>query len=190
VAILKTKVVTDTSGLKALSSAAKKRTVTQRAVKAGAKIVQRAAKAAAPKRKGSGALKQSVGIKAAKGRRGKTLAYAVVGPRKKVRKTVRVGGRTVTAVPAFYAHLVEKGTRPHSLTKGAKLARRGRAAAGQGRVPQHPGARPNPFLGPAFTRNRGPVAAEVKRVMAAEVEKEVKKAAAKLARKTMAKGRR
>lgn len=173
-----------------MSSVAKQRGVTMKGVKAGAKIVQKAAKKAAPRRKkvrgfaldtGSGALRQSLGFKAAKGRRGKTLAYAVIGARKKVRKTVRVGGRTIIAVPAFYAHLVEKGTRPHSLGKGAKLARRGKAAANVvGK--QHPGARPQPFLGPAYRQNQGVIANAMTAEMGEAVRKELEKAAQKVAK--------
>lgn len=90
-------------GLDAIAKLAKQRAITLKAVKAGAKIVQRAAKANAPRR--SGALKQSIGIKAAKGTRGKTLAFVVIGARAKVEKVFR--GRKVK--PSKYSHLVEKG---------------------------------------------------------------------------------
>lgn len=178
-AILRTRIEVDTSGLRQLSSVSKQRGVTLKGARAGAKVVQRAGKSAAPKRRGSGALKQSLGVKAAKGKRGKTLAYAVVGPRKKFRKTVTVGGRTTTAVPAFYAHLVEKGIRPHSLKKGSLLARRNKKAVGQGVGRQHPGAKPRPFLGPAYESNKGVIRDVMLRTMAEEITKEMTRAAKK-----------
>ncbi|HEY1191937.1 MAG TPA: HK97-gp10 family putative phage morphogenesis protein [Gemmata sp.] len=98
-------VFTSFPGLEAIQRTAKKRAVTLKAVKAGAKLVQQRAKPNAPKR--SGALRQSIGIKSQKGSRGKTLALAVIGARSKVTKQVR--GKTVR--PAKYAHLVEKGTK-------------------------------------------------------------------------------
>lgn len=92
-------------GLEAIERTARKRAIVLKAVKAGAKIVQRRAKPATPKR--SGALRQSIGIKTQKGSRGKTLAFAVIGARAKVSKVYR--GKTVR--PAKYAHLVERGTK-------------------------------------------------------------------------------
>lgn len=98
-------VFTSFPGLDAIERTARKRAVTLKAVKAGAKLVQQRAKPSAPKR--TGALRQSIGIKSQKGSRGKTLALAVIGARSKVAKTLR--GKTVR--PAKYAHLVERGTR-------------------------------------------------------------------------------
>lgn len=173
---VRVKIEADVSGIAALASAAKERAVTLKAVKAGAKIVAAAAKANAPRRKGKGGggLKQSIGVKAVKGTRGKTLALAVIGPRKKVVRDIPRGKKTVRSVPAFYAHLVEKGTAPHSTTKGAK-----RKKAGPGR---HPGTKPKPFLAPAFETNKAAVAAAVEKELAAGVEKELAKAAAKAKR--------
>lgn len=131
-------------GLEAIEKTAKKRAITMKAVKAGAKIVQAAAKARAPKR--SGALKQSIGIKAKKGSRGKTLAFAVVGARTKVAKQFK--GKTIK--PAKYAHLVEKGTKPHG---------------------GHPGAKPKPFLKPALESQKAAVGKAILATLAAEIEK-------------------
>lgn len=204
--ILRARVAVDASGLRLLSSAAKQRTVTTRMARSGGKVVQRAAKPLAPRRKGSGALRRSLGVKAKRGTRGKTISYAVVGPRKSVRKTITlngnkafidatdksgkatrkaiiVGGRQVTVVPAFYAHLVEKGTRPHSLGRGSLLARRGKGGAGQGAGKRHPGARPRPFLGPAYEGSKDAVRAVMLRTAADEVQKELVKAARKAAAK-------
>lgn len=98
-------VFTSFPGLEAIERTAKRRAVTLKAVKAGAKLVQQRAKPAAARR--SGALRQSIGIKAQKGSRGKTLALAVIGARAKVEKQYR--GKKVK--PSKYAHLVEKGTK-------------------------------------------------------------------------------
>lgn len=173
-AILRTKVAIDLSGLKKLEKATQQRRVTQKAVKSGAKVVQSAAKGSAPR--ASGALRQSLGVKAEKGRKGKTIAFAVVGPRKKVRKLVkRKGSRMpIVAVPAFYAHLVERGTRPHAIGKGSRLARRGKAGSATGRL--HPGSRPRPFLGPGYALNRGRIANAITETLRVEIAKEIEKA--------------
>ena len=148
----------DLSGLAALKTAAQQRAVTLKGVKAGAKLVQAAAKARAPKR--SGALKQSLGIKSKKGTRGKTLAFAIVGARTKVRKMVKParGTKKVLAVPAKYSHLVEKGTKPHG---------------------GHPGAKPNPFLRPGFDQVKGQAAAAGMQAMSVEIQRLIAKEAAK-----------
>lgn len=166
-------VFTSLPGLDAIEKTARKRAVTLKAVKVGAKIVQQAAKTKAPKRKRSGALRQSIGIKAVKGTKGKTLALAVVGARSKVEKTFK--GRKIK--PSKYAHLVEKGTKPHSLLKRSKskigkVARAVAVAAGAGK--RHPGAKPKPFLRPALDQNKDAagramldaLGAEIKRVIA------------------------
>lgn len=98
-------VFTSFPGLDAIERTAKKRAITLKAVKAGAKLVQHAAKSSVARR--SGALKQSLGIKSQKGTRGKTLALAVIGARAKVVKQYK--GKTIK--PAKYSHLVEKGTK-------------------------------------------------------------------------------
>lgn len=175
-AILRTKVQLDLSGLKKLEKATQQRRVTLAAVKDGAKVVQKSAKGSAPR--SSGALKQSLGIKGAKGRKGKTIAFAVVGPRKKVRKLVKRKGsrRTVVAVPAYYAHLVEQGTRPHTLGKGSRAkARLGKKASRGGA--QHPGTKPKPFLRPAYTGNKKAIASAITKKLAVEIQKEIAKAA-------------
>lgn len=123
--------------------------------------MQQAAKARAPKR--SGALKQSIGIKSQKGTRGKTAALAIVGARVKVQKAVKPlrGKKKVIARPAKYAHLVEKGTKAHA---------------------GHPGTKPRPFLRPAFDAVKTQALAAAAKVIAAEIQKVIDRAAAKLAR--------
>jgi HK97 gp10 family phage protein len=177
--MIEAKIVADMTPARLLASVAVQRRITLKAVKAGAKLVVPKAKAGAPRRKGSGALKQSQGIKAEKGKRGKTLAFAVVGARKKVEETIPRGRKSVRVVPSYYAHLVEKGTRAHSLNKGAKLGRKGKANIGQGTGKQHPGAKAKPFLGPAWESTKDQVGKVVTETIAAEVKKELRKNAAK-----------
>lgn len=146
-------VFTSFPGLDAIERTAKKRAITLKAVKAGAKLVQATAKARAPRRKRSGALRQSLGIKAVKGSRGKTLALAVIGARSKVVK--RYKGKTIK--PSKYAHLVEKGTKPHMVGKR-----------------RHPGAKAQPFLKPALDSNKVAAGRAMLDTLAAEIDKALK----------------
>lgn len=168
---IRSSVAVDTAGIREVAKLSQQRTATLKAVKGGAKIVQAAAKARAPRRKGrgGGGLKQSMGIKAQKGTRGKTLAYAVVGSRKKVVKQVPVGkaGRTRKHVPAYIAHIVEGGAKAHKLNGGT-----------------HPGARKNPFLAPAFDATKGRAMSEAQRVLGLETQKLIDKAAVRAAKKS------
>jgi HK97 gp10 family phage protein len=172
-------VSTDLSGLNAIQKTAKKRQITKKAVGAGARVIAKDVKKRAPRRKGSGALRVSIGTKSQKGRKGKTLAFAVIGARKKVVRVFK-GRKTV---PANYAHLVEKGTKPHSLLKRAKsklgrLKRVVRIAAGAGA--RHPGTKPKPFLAPALEAKKAEAARVMMDVVAKEIAKELSKAASKL----------
>lgn len=85
--------------------------------------------------------------------RGSNTAVSVVGARtrfkgKKAEAIRGAGGRASKARPANYAHLVEFGTSPHAIRgRGGFLAFAGIVT----RVVQHPGAKPRPFLRPAFS---------------------------------------
>ncbi len=172
-------VLLDLSGLDAVKSTAKKRTISLKAVKAGAKLVQAAAKAKAPRRKvDGGGLQQSIGIKPAKGTRGKTLAFCVVGPRLKVVRQVRQGRKTYKYVPANIAHIVERGAKPHSIKRGSALGRRGKKDTGQG-THTHPGAKPHPWLAPAWEEQKNKAGEVAAQVLAAETQKAIEKAAVK-----------
>lgn len=166
---IKGKLDLNLSGLNAVKSAARSRSITLKSVKAGAKVIAPAVKAGAQRR--SGALKQSIGIKTAKGRRTKTAAYAVVGARTKVRKMVKRSrrGAKVLAVPAFYAHLVEGGTKAHA-----------RPNLETGTAGHHPGSRPKPFLKPAFDANKGKALDAAREAAADEIAKAIRSQAAKL----------
>jgi HK97 gp10 family phage protein len=140
------------------------------------RIVLKASKAKCPVRtdnsgfrkenKTRGLLKKSLGVKVA------TYSKAVVGiigPRKGFKAqtgTIKSGpnkGKPIFEDPSNIAHLVEFGTRPHSLQKGDRLARTvaGKEKKGGGKqtagAQMHPGARPRPFMRPAWDETRSQV---------------------------------
>lgn len=106
-----------------------RRKVLRPALSRATKPLVQAAKKFAARR--SGLLAKSIKRKVRTYKNGGTLA-TIIGPdsnlRKEVTRQAPWGPVQVTAVPAFYAHLVEFGTRPHSLAKGDQLARTGPGA--------------------------------------------------------------
>lgn len=100
------------------------------ALRKAARPIVQAAKPSAPVR--TGALRRSLGFVVRKGRRGQ--GYAVIGARRGMGVELDNG---MYVDPAKYAHLVEGGASPHEVgtRKGEKRL--------------HPGARKQPFLGPA-----------------------------------------
>jgi HK97 gp10 family phage protein len=126
--------------------------------------------------KDTGALRRSMGRKAKTYRRTGT-SVVVVGPRtkwQKVRKRGQEGVKKLAgwargfsdspAVPTQYAHLVEFGAAPHQQS--------------QLRI-RHPGARPKPFLRPAWDRHKDRVNAALRAEILAGIEREARKLAAK-----------
>lgn len=122
-------------------------------------------------------LKKALGKKV-KSYRNSLVVVGVVGPRKdkkgakatKRKKLVRTtsSGRQIWRDPVKYAHLIEFGTRPHSLGKGDKIARKDgrRSKVQQSRgARRHPGTRANPFLRPALDKNRRNSREIMKRVL-------------------------
>lgn len=163
-----TRVVIDTKGIREVVSEAQTRGITLKGVRAGIKILLPVAKAGAPKRPGSGALKQAQGTKAVRGRKGKTGSYAIQGAKTKVQKTVKVKGtnKPRIAIPAKYDHLVQGGTKPHMVGKR-----------------KHPGAKPNPYRKRAYEATKSEIGDVVAKTMAQETQKVIAKAAAKMATK-------
>lgn len=155
------------------------RTVVAKASNRAMKPVEKAAEAAVPKE--FGILKKSISRKQKRYRRANTTV-TLVGPKKGMKQIVsrkRVfGKRTVEFKeprdPVFYAHLVEKGTRPHSLGKESKLFLR----AGGGKTPgkqhgaMHPGAKAQPFLKQALVQHE----AQVVQIFADEMKRFVDEA--------------
>lgn len=155
----------------------------RRGVTDGAQAVTRAAKANAPV--DTKALKKALGYRV-KSYRGGAAVVGVVGarrdqPGKPARFRLKVGTRRtksgevvdVYADRANYVHLVEFGARPHALGKGSSLTRAGRtASAGTGQSgAMHPGARPRPFLRPAYHANKAGVTAGIVRRVQQEIDK-------------------
>lgn len=111
----------------------------------------------APKR--SGLLRKSLGIQV---KAYANALWAAVGVRHGFRAVItdpKTGGQ-ILADPVKYAHLVELGTRPHSLGRGARMPRTGakagtKAAAGKYRPgAMHPGTPPRAFMRKAFEAHR------------------------------------
>lgn len=180
--MLKASVAVDVSGIDAVVSEAKKRNITLKGAKAAGKILKLAARAEAPKR--SGATRRAQGVKAEKGKKGATTSYAVQGVKKKFSLTWTPPKRTKSyrVVPAFIDHLIQLGTKPHSIAKGAKLARKGKAAVGQTGKP-HPGARPNPYRKRAWDQVKDRAGEAAVEAMGEATQKVIDKQAAKIAAK-------
>lgn len=173
----------DAAGLIAVVGEARARTLTLKAIRAGIKVLLAPAKSAAPKRPGSGALRQAQGWRAGKGRRGKTISWGVQGARVRVEKMFK--GRVIK--PHKYDHLVQGGTRPHSLSKGAKLSRLFKRRTMDVMVPgrgqesgrKHPGAKSNPYRRRVVQSHRGQMGAAITRNLRDEIQKLLVKQAAK-----------
>jgi len=70
--------------------------------------------------------------------------------------------------PRNYAHLVEFGTRPHAVGRGSKLG-------GTQHGLMHPGAKPYPYMRPAFDSKKGEAQRVAIATIAAEIAKEIAK---------------
>lgn len=138
----------------------------------GARVINRAARANAPRR--SGELRRALWYVVRTYRSG--VVAGVIGPRNRYGRakapaaTARPGalrrwklGRG--RIPAKYAHLVHGGTAPHVLVR----VRRGRGLPD--RVVMHPGARANPFLADAWQSTSD----EVGRILSQSLAEEIRK---------------
>lgn len=139
------------------------RKVIARASRKAVGPVLRSARNKAPRE--TGLLRKSLGIKVKQYKRA-GVTVALVGPRKGFKELVKVymhGGKAnnVYRNPVSYAHLVEFGTRAHSLTADAE----NRITSGSKEdvrqymlaittPKKHPGAKAQPFLRPAYDENR------------------------------------
>ncbi len=83
----------------------------------------------------------------------------------KIRTIVNVRGASASVrATARHAHLVELGTKPHSMkrrNKGGSVKHRRR----------HPGTAPNPFLRPAFDSKQQESIRKAREILAAEIRK-------------------
>jgi HK97 gp10 family phage protein len=140
--------------------------ILRKAVRAGSRIVSQGVKGRVARK--SGATKASISVRIATSRKTGAV-YAVIGPRRRF-VFKRKGRKISEGAPTKIAHLIEKGTRPHSIRKGARLGRKGRSAGGQVGRP-HPGARAKPFLRPSWESHREAAVAAMRSVIAAELAK-------------------
>ena len=187
--MIRVSVKTDVSGIEAVISAARTRGITLAGAKAAGKLLKNAARSTAPKRPGSGTLKQAQGVLAKKGtKQGTTASFAVQGARKKVVKMVKLRGKKkpVKVVPAFYDHLVQLGTRPHAIGKGESLGRditkrRKTAVVRTGQsTGKHPGAKANPYRKRAWEGVKAEAGGAAVKAMGAATQKEIDRQTAKI----------
>ncbi len=110
------------------------------ALRAAGRVIIKDARTRIPDR--SGRLSKALGTKTASKRQGATLQVGVIDRGK--------------GADAFYAHLVEFGTKAHTIPyrkKSGKLSRNKKALSFGGKTVErvaHPGSKAHPFLRPAF----------------------------------------
>lgn len=127
------------------------------AVTAASRPIRQAAKASVPVR--FGALKKSIDLKA---KSYKETAVAIVGPKTGQSATgVNLFGQSGRIVPTQYAHLVEKGTKPHVIRTG-----RGRKV-----IWMHPGSPPTRFMQKALSSQATHASGILNRKIAEGIEK-------------------
>lgn len=116
--------------------------IVRNAVRDGAVVIQEEARRLVPVQKirGGGVLKRSIVAESDRPKGSDTRIFG--------RVIVRYRNKAVRN-PRSYAHLVEFGTAPHTVSKGSKLKGRYQVRALQYGI-QHPGAKPHPFIRPAF----------------------------------------
>ena len=136
------------------------RRILRAAVSKGSQIIMKKAKQLASRE--TGLLRKSIGRKV-KVYRTSGVAVAMVGPRIGFRTTVtRKKGKLrptpTISDPVKYAHLVERGTKPHG---------------------RHPGFQARPFLEPAARGQTG----AIRQAMAEEIRRQLEKEAAKALKK-------
>lgn len=129
------------------------------AMKYALKPLHEKVKALAPKKKNknrknlvatSGMLRKSISIKSKKFGKGKgKKVVGLVGP--KIQQYTTVSGRTVK--PYLYAHLVERGAKPHTIAPRKKERQKsfvGPIMPHRFKSWKHPGAKQKPFMQPAL----------------------------------------
>ena len=150
--------------------------ILRKAVNAASRPMLAEAKTTVPV--GDGWLKRSLGLRI-QTYRNTGAVVAVVGPRTGFQRNKRTGQKTLTAYgsklrartvsrPTYYAHLVEFGTQPHSVSRGGKRKRPLQGAR------LHPGAKARPFLRPAFEAQKTAAMETLRSVILAGIEAELK----------------
>lgn len=177
--------VVGANGIRALlleMTAKKFRLAARKAINDCTKIVLAAAKTLVPKRTGS--LRKALGRKVVSKKDGSGYV-GIVGPRKdmsekkrarlqleyeqgkrkrapgkRFRRTVKYKGREFVVNPVLYAHLVEYGSAPHA-AKSKKVQSDGETVFGS----RTAGAKPRPFLRPAWDGNKAACEAIIRNAM-------------------------
>ena len=183
-------VTVSTAGFTFLVAENKRRDVTLKGVRAAGKVLERAAKAEAPRR--TGMVRKAQGVIAKKGRKGGTVSFAVQGARKRIEKFVVPPGRkkAVRVVPGFYDHLIQGGVKAHSMGMVHKEQQEYRVPGKLGyrtklvRIKQdpgnpHPGHKANPYRKRAWSRSKGEAGEAAVDAMAEAQRKLISQAAAK-----------
>ena len=133
------------------------RRIVKRALKPGASLISKAAKSIVSRK--SGKLRKAIAVRNVKNR----MSVQVYVRRGKGQKN-----------DGWYAHMVEKGTKPHKI-KPYKGRKKVLAAGGviYGRSVRHPGAKAMPFMKPALEQNVPEVLKTVASRMSLLIEREV-----------------
>lgn len=117
----------------------------------------------------TGLLKSSLGVKQKKYPQSGRIV-TVIGPRKGygANVVVNLSGQRISQFrdPVKYAHLVEFGASPHTITAG-------------GTTYTHPGAPAQPFMRPAYDANESKTVSGMKAYLSIGVEREARKAGKK-----------
>jgi len=115
------------------------------ALRAAAKPVMATAKQNAPVGEPSDTNKKLYKLYAGALRDSIRLSARIDRKRRMVVASVKAGGKSAkTGADVFYAHMVEFGTRPHSVVKGSSLR------SYRAQTAQHPGMKARPFMRPAL----------------------------------------
>lgn len=148
-----------TAHLEALDKSFARRII-RKGVRKGIQIGAKMAKPYAPKK--SGTLRKSIGSKVSKAKGGTRVA-GVVG--------ARYGFEKNGQDPTKYQHLVNRGTKPHSIAPKTKKVMAFRAGGRTlfSQTSTHPGTRPNAFLTRAYNASRSAVQSTVMNTIRAEI---------------------
>jgi HK97 gp10 family phage protein len=157
--------------------------IMRKAIRAGAAPMRKSIKSAVPVN--TGVLKKSMFVKVKQYPSG--VSVGIIGPRvrgkngKTASGTVAVRGiKFKTELDAFYAHMVEKGTKPHVIKPRngralhAPLLSTAEGSQFVGSV-QHPGTRPQPFITKGLKGGSKASAAAFGKKLGDEIRKQAKK---------------
>lgn len=155
----------DVKGFKELEAALKQlppnlaKRALERAVRAGAGIIRAEARRRAPADDGD--LRKAIVVR--KDRHGPSSVNYKVG----------------VSYKAYYAHMVEFGTDPHTITlnkkNNRKVMRDKKTGKFYGKSVRHPGASAQPFLRPAFDETQDQVIRKVGEILAQSIAREATK---------------